>query len=1037
MPQRPSRRAARRPILNIVTALIRALLVPVLLQAPLGAWAGTVTRVPEIAAPIVVASVAAPRLACEGLGPALIPQAQLQASIPEVPAVGPAPALAAAVPGVPVAVPAFKDDAFVAPAHSHPSELLVSARNFEVAEKPEDPSDTLDKMLEIKDPEKRKRLIQLSRPLTAVEIQLALLRANPGMSDAESKALAQDASAKLKAHFGAVLSRHPHTLVSGDGADSYRIEDGLAFWVDFASAQDPVTRAAVSAFLGESARRIYAKDFAYNLVAALIQSERAVTRIIDGGALSPSDRDALARLARERGLDLSRHGRYVLIGGGASFHLLRELLLEARELKDPMLAQRLDKVLMFLSRKGVLIDHDSHLAAAAFYHPLDDRLAFVMPSRADLNVLSHEGTHARFKRFEDAMESWLKAKGYALPYETDGPRNALIGNGGYMSLLNELNSWRLGESFDGGKSDGEILQILRDSYGRQAGMQAAADFGKLWPEERVRGKSVPALIRASALALNKRSDAELPAMGYRALASSDGTSQRDFLRVLRARLRGRDLPPALRFLAERLSRFGVDEAVREQAADLLKPQEEAAQPGSRTAQRKSWRAFSKEAGAWLDSFKSDEIKIVPSDVSWSAAELLKLARDEKIFSYDETLARLTARFGADRDGGARMRAGFNAVNAAAGATWDEKLRSYLTAFNARGFAALWAEFAKNPSYDLRELLSEKHAMSFTPADVARLARWSAESGVNEDLRSGAVSLLADVLSARGLDTLYPDSELKSLTAMQKAMNKKNGVPEDAHVPRNRAPRSGDPYLEALDLALASVMFDAKPGIHRLKAIELAVGRTYPGELPRLRARVEAAITADDAHKYDQWVARMFLVPADAILFHPQTRWGRAIASAVLADKHPKPTALEFVGEYVRTSAGLALGGPVWGKSGEVRLDAAARAAALEADAKLSGEAAQERDWAAGALWSLLPHADRKVAKSALYALAAHPVLMLAVEGRLAAELDRPGSPYRNAAIKLLAMSRPGYSPILDAALARLAPTPEEAALLALRPAGAS
>src|SRR5207244_774084 len=111
------------------------------------------------------------------------------------------------------------------------------------------------------------------------------------------------------------------------------------------------------------------------------------------------------------------------------------------------------------------------------------------------------------------------------------------------------------------------------------------------------------------------------------------------------------------------------------------------------------------------------------------------------------------------------------------------------------------------------------------------------------LQSASAELLEALLDELHFERVYTPKQLASLQAMQRSLNAKNKRPLEADMPRRREPDPGawlfDPEI---DSALARAMFDGKPGIFRLKMIELITQRTYPEELPRLRARLVASIT---------------------------------------------------------------------------------------------------------------------------------------------------------------------------------------------------
>ena len=138
-----------------------------------------------------------------------------------------------------------------------------------------------------------------------------------------------------------------------------------------------------------------------------------------------------------------------------------------------------------------------------------------------------------------------------------------------MNLLNELNSWRVGESFAKGSSDAQILETLRGAYGAQAGWGNVQIFADLWTADRVQGRSVPRLIRASVLALNRLDEAGAAQLGRQALTTDDPVPAHDFMRLVLVRYPDRkNLPLGMTATLEALRRH-PDEGVAAVARRLL------------------------------------------------------------------------------------------------------------------------------------------------------------------------------------------------------------------------------------------------------------------------------------------------------------------------------------------------------------------------------------------------------------------------------------------------------------------------------------
>jgi hypothetical protein len=240
---------------------------------------------------------------------------------------------------------------------------------------------------------------------------------------------------------------------------------------------------------------------------------------------------------------------------------------------------------------------------------------------------------------------------------------------------------------------------------------------------------------------------------------------------------------------------------------------------------------------------------------------------------------------------------------------------------------------------------------------------------------------------------------------------------EADMPKNReSSPSHWLFSPELDQLLADKMFDGQSGSHRLELINLLSQRTYPEELPRLKARLLEVITADDANAYDQWVARMFLVPND-VMFKTHIRWGEDLAAAIMSDATPSTTALEFVGEYYRMSMAKALPGPRWGDYTSQRLDAKARGEAIEEMKKLSDLEKTRLAKSVKDLSSLNANAKRVVEVSARYAITSHAAFVLSLEPDLARAIKGADAAARLRALYVVSMTEPGFVPMVDEVLA--------------------
>ena len=349
----------------------------------------------------------------------------------------------------------------------------------------------------------------------------------------------------VKKRFNQTIKNYTVSETSRDEYSVLTIQNGLAFWDSFLKSDSLDERIAAAVFLRTQSRRAET-DYPVRLLTGLSDRLSYPTQILDTTHLKNHELSVVRRHTLAGKRKSARVGDYLLVGGGNSFFLARKILEAAAKLADKTLSARIYRAVLFLISRGIPIIYDEHQGAAAYYNPSEDQMAYVMPSRADLNTTSHEANHARFQKFQESLRRWIDKKGWAVPYEIDGPSYALFGSvfGSYMNLLNELNSWRIGESFDGGKTDAEILKILRRAYGKQVGWNNVRRWSKQWPARRVKGRSVPKLILESVRKLNTLNEDEISALADAAHEENDAIKAQNFMRLIHARYPEKDSIPA-------------------------------------------------------------------------------------------------------------------------------------------------------------------------------------------------------------------------------------------------------------------------------------------------------------------------------------------------------------------------------------------------------------------------------------------------------------------------------------------------------------
>ncbi|MEK7705941.1 MAG: hypothetical protein AAB426_13345 [Myxococcota bacterium] len=729
--------------------------------------------------------------------------------------------------------------------------------------------------------------------------------------------------------------------------------------------------------------------------------------MLDRHGLSTPTRDALASAAQRVGMRVLQIGDTLLVGSGASLQLNVDVLLEGQALQDGALIAQEARIARFLSQRGIEVDTDYAQGSAGHYLPGDDSIGYVMPSRTNLNLLTHEATHARFEHFQQRLTSWLGAKGYAVPYEIDGEPDAMsVGYGSYMTLLNELNAHRVGNSFDGPVDDAEILQKLQELYRLTVGDKAADGFAATWPEKRVRGRSVPRLLLRAVRELNRIDTAKLLDLAEEGWKTQQPAPLINFLRLAAVRYRKSALPPDILAWARRCAEEGPSGTVRATAQQLL-TESSASDDWHRAWQerRTAFDELTTSTQRWLR-----RVQAVTSSGFWPTSLLqrhalvLRYAAQKGLADYDVAVRELNVAYG-DRlvasDGARRL---FAQVMATPGADLDEKLESFACAWAGRPLDALWQELRTEPTEELKQLILGRHVGALDATKVRALVAWALDGREPAVVRQFAAEILGIVLDRAGLTPLGPGIE----------QVRREPDPE-------RAPLSAE-----LDAMLASRLLDGDAGIHRLRLIDMLQERIYPSELPRLTARLTRALTDDGALYNDHRLAAFFFLP-ESVDREPPLDWGRALCRAVLNDPTPNPRAAELATEFYRVAVSHALPGAL---EDPVHFDVASRSATEQAMASWSDASRALLTESIEDLWQLLASPLPQVGRGALYAIAAHPAFVVELEERLAGVLAGPPSPLRPRALRIALMLEPGFSTEVDASVPSLAsPTAEEQSLL--------
>ncbi|MGZ6442331.1 MAG: hypothetical protein ACXWRU_19900, partial [Pseudobdellovibrionaceae bacterium] len=347
---------------------------------------------------------------------------------------------------------------------------------------------------------------------------------------------------QLRQYIESVAQRHKVKIHKDGGTKIYSFQDGVEFFRDlytFKDIKDPMIKAMVLALMDNPARKETLASPLEKLITNVYQQPLAETFLLSVDEFTETDLQMIATMEKKNSYRYEKVGNLWILGSGFSFLITRDLVEKGNKLTDPKLKSRFEKIIRYHVNFQVPVTQEYKQGAAAYFSPMDGKMTFALPSRGDLDSYTHEMTHSRFTKFTKTLDAWTAAKGYQVPYQIDGPSLGgmaalFASHGGLFNLLNEVNSWRIGESFEGRGADAQILKTLVEGYGPQAGYEATELLEKVWTSEKLAGKSIPYLIYNEIREFNKMTNDQLVMMGFEGVSEENLLKKMNFLIMYRA-----------------------------------------------------------------------------------------------------------------------------------------------------------------------------------------------------------------------------------------------------------------------------------------------------------------------------------------------------------------------------------------------------------------------------------------------------------------------------------------------------------------------
>lgn len=393
--------------------------------------------------------------------------------------------------------------------------------------------------------------------------------------DKEIKQIDKTYAPQIRSYIEKIAAKYNAKIHKEGSTKIYSIENGIGFFRDiyaFEGVKDPMLQAMVRALFSTIERHRSLAAPLEKIVSSIKERPMAATYLLSTEEYTESDLKMLVEIVKGTDYHYEKVGNTWIFGGGFAYLITKDLLKKGIALTDSILKAKFDKIVRYHKNFTVPVTHDYQQGAAAYFSPTSESMTFVIPSRGDLNSYTHEMTHSRFNKFTATLDKWTKQKGYSVPYQIDGPNlgglAALFAtHGGLFNLLNEVNSWRIGESFDGKGADADIIKTLVAAYGPQAGYESTEILEKVWTPAKLGGKSVPYLIYSEIKEFNKMTNDQLVLMGYEGVVEKDLVKKMNFLIMYAAgRFKGTEQESDAHFVLEEIANHSEEKAVRQHLA---------------------------------------------------------------------------------------------------------------------------------------------------------------------------------------------------------------------------------------------------------------------------------------------------------------------------------------------------------------------------------------------------------------------------------------------------------------------------------------
>lgn len=797
----------------------------------------------------------------------------------------------------------------------------------------------------------------------------------------------------IESHLIKTLKNFEHSFIETEKGRGVQVKQGLAFVVDLLTRGSKLEQTAAHVFIN----KFYRLPFNVNALKEIFILQTLLynhVMYLDVKGYNKQELSAIKQFSEHLNLKTRKVGEYILIGSGVTFSVMEDVFNQKKRLRSEKLQKTLSKVNEAAKNKKVIFTSDYLFEARAYFSgSTQSHVSFVQPEAADLNIYVHEVTHYRFYNFKQKYEKWVRKKSWIVPYQVNDSRNE------YWSLLNEINSWRLGTEFDQAMSDKEILEVLKRSYAQKTESSYYKAFFDYWTLERLEGRSIPSLIIEETRKLNTMSEKEFIDYAEKALVENNKVALKNVIDLINHRSSsGRERASDIHLINKLINRgvLGFNEGFGRLKALEMNFQYKLDKLAYNDTQRPhrliDQGQLHQKAQLHVDTYFSQaepEIKKIMFDIFAhkyrTISDILKAAETQYNIKDLETfkafVLSVQEHFPDER--------------------LSLKFERFLLHIKWIGYEDFKSYYSLNSSHEILMMYLSGNEKHITEEKLAHALTSLLSSEINSKKRYELANTLRSVLEANGLK----DLRAGFLDQIHRAT--------DSSV--RKAQKTNLLYLSSkTDRFLSVNLFDTSNRSQTVVLTDFIKVFTTPVMMPKLKAMMSMDI---DLFRTDtvipQWLNSMMdPVAADGKNGHRfNLSWGKFLIDTILSHKNKltNPELLTLITQFYRFQLNFYLEdmevkNPKSNKFGKEERQI------IQKHMKKSAELKYWMSRVVGDLWPLLENGNKQVRRAAIYTIQSNPAYLLMMEDKLSETINSKHTNrlMRSQARQLISFTQKGF-----------------------------